>query len=300
MKKQGRSSEPRPGQAKGAAAQSRAERRRAEREARVAVPAPSAAGWRGALSAKAATTQFRVAAGLFLFGPLFLLLSQAIPHDYGFLELGGLFTLSVYDLVLAILGLSIGSAMAETAADLRAIWLTFASIMLVMLLFFDPIFVFIRTTPLGDVLYLIAPVAVASSGLALWLKGAPRRYGMVIAASLVAFSLSLFIGLDDLGVGIADFASGALFCALWLLVSPGLLLRQFRGPWLVIPGRIIGSWLVVIAIIVTVSLYAPMPLVAPPPPTEGLQSGPLSDGTLLEIPLEEQDQPDDGAATPQQ
>ncbi|SMD19603.1 hypothetical protein SAMN05880593_14219 [Rhizobium sp. RU36D] len=253
-----------------------------------------------ALSAKAATTPFRIAAGLFLFGPLFLLLSQAIPHDYGFLELGGLFTLSVYDLVLAILGLSIGSAMAETAADLRAIWLTFAAIMLVMLLFFDPIFVFIRTTPLGDVLYLIAPVAVASAGLALWLKGAPRRYAMVAASGLVAFSLSLFIGLDDLGVGIADFASGALFCALWLLVSPGLLLRQFRGPWLIIPSRIIGSWLVVIAIIVTVSLYVPMPVVAPPPPTDGLQSGPLSDGTLLEIPLDDQGVSEDSPPTPEQ
>ncbi len=35
------------------------------------------------------------------------------------------------------------------------------------------------------------------------------------------------------------------------------MLRPFRGRWLVIPARIIGSWLMVIGVIVTVSLYVP-------------------------------------------
>lgn len=252
---------------------SRAERRRAARLG-ASSPAVAEPSWRTKLGEKAGTSSFRVAAGLLLLGPVFLLLSQALPHDYGFLELGGLFTLSLYDLVLAILGLSFGTAMAETAADWRAVVGVFTAVLFVMLLFFDPIFEFLRQTPLGDTFYLVAPVAVASAGLALWLPARLRRHGLALSAALVAFSLSLFIGLDDFGVGIADFAWGSGFAALWLLVAPGLMLRQFRGAWLTIPARIVGSWLLVIAVIVTVTLYVPMPVVAPPPPTTGLQSGP--------------------------
>ncbi|MGV8936271.1 MAG: hypothetical protein ACOH2J_04060 [Allorhizobium sp.] len=233
------------------------------------------------------TNGFRAALGLFVFGFLLLLLSQAITHDYGFLELGGLFTLSIYDLVLAMLGLAVAFAMANTVWAGRAIVLSFLGVLLVMLYFFDAILNRIMTTLLGENLFLIAPTAVIVTGISLWLPGRFRRIGVPIAAGLVGFSFALFIGLDDLGIGIGDFTQGAVLTALWLILSPGLLLRQFRGDWLKIPSRIVGSWLSVIGVIVMVSLYVPVKDKAPPPPGTAPAAGDgmgLPDGTTMTLP----------------
>ncbi|GEO84211.1 hypothetical protein GCM10007920_45410 [Ciceribacter naphthalenivorans] len=219
-------------------------------------------------------------------GAFALLLSQGIPHEYGFLELGGLFTLSVYDLVLAMLGLSLGAAVAETRRDLVAIVCTFFGVLVVMLTFFDAIFGVILASPLGEVLYLIAPAAVMLTGASLWLSGRFRQWAVLLAAAVVAFSFSLFVGLDDLGVGLLDFAAGTVVSALWLILAPALVLRQFCGPWLTIPSRIVGSWLIVIGIIVLASLYVPMPLKGTtlPDPSQ-------PDGGAIELQI-----PEDGSA----
>lgn len=231
------------------------------------------------------TPAFRWSAAWLALGFVVVLLSQTIPHDYGFLELGWLFTLSVYDLVLAMLGLSVCLAIAETPRRAAAIPVVFTAVMLPMLIFFDEFFGLIRETVLGYSLFLVAPAAVILTGLVLWLPGRWRNYAALVAAAVVAFSMSLFVGLDDLGVGIADFASGALFCAVWLVTAPGLVLRQFRGAWLKIPARIIGSWLAVIGVVVGVSLYLPPKREAPPPPQIGEQNSiQLDDGTVIEIP----------------
>ena len=229
---------------------------------------------------------FRRSLWLLNAGLIALLLSQGITHEYGFLELGFLFTLSVYDLVLAMLGLSLGVAMAATRRDFAAIVGVFLGVLLVMLTFFDPIFRVIFDSPLADYLFLVAPSAVMATGASLWLTGPWRQRALIVAAALVAFSFSLFVGLDDLGIGILDFTAGTVLCALWLVLAPALALRHFRGPWLKIPSRIVGSWLVVIGIIVLASLYVPMPLKAPslPDPSQ-------PDGGAIELNI-----PDDGSA----
>lgn len=239
----------------------------------------------------ARTGRFRLSAAWLAFGFVAVFLSQVLPHDYGFLELGWLFTLSVYDLVLAMLGLSVALAFAETAAAAVAIPVVFVLVLLPMMIFFDEVFGLIRETILGYNLFLVAPVAVMATGLALWLPGRWRGRFALAAAAIVAFSLSLFVGLDDLGVGIGDFASGTLLCAIWLVTAPGFVLRQFRGNWLTVPSRIIGSWLVVIAVVVGVSLYVPPRRVAPPPPQIGSEEGiRLDDGTLIQIPDESEEE----------
>ncbi len=233
------------------------------------------------------TSSFRWSLSLLLFGFFLLLLSQTIPHDYGFLELGFLFTLSIYDIVLAMLGLAVACAMAPRAADMRTIVLVFFAVLAGMLMFFDPIFRAIFASPLGEYLFLIAPAAVMLTGASLWVAGVWRQRVVLLAAAVVAFSLSLFIGLDDLGIGIFDFTAGSVLCALWLVVAPALPLRQFRGPWLTIPSRIIGSWLVVIGIIVLASLYVPLPVKAPSLPDPSMPDG----GATMELQI-----PDDGSA----
>lgn len=266
-----------------------------------------------------ATRAFKLALLVFLAGVLPVALSLSIPHDFAFFELGFLFTLSIYDLVLAMLGLSVVVGMAERGRDIGYIALAFLGVLLPMLMLFDTIFPIILQSPLGDELFLIAPVAVLLSGVALWLPRGYRIFGATLAAAVVALSLSLFIGLDDFGIGIKEFALTAVIGALWILLSPGLLLRPFRGAWLVIPARIIGSWLVVIAIIVTVSLYVPLaPEQQPPlgdpsapdvmmpgigsldspslPPLdpaieEGLEEAPGGDGSDLFLPREEDARP---------
>ncbi|MBP1850266.1 hypothetical protein [Rhizobium halophytocola] len=253
---------------------SRAERRRLEREAQKApeqaLPPSGLAGrLPPALREKAATGGFRLAVGFLLLGFVILGLSQTIPHDYGFLELGWLFPFSVYDLVLAMLGLGVAVGMAASTRRAALIVAVFVVVMLPMLMFFDLIFTAVRESPLGNYLFLIAPGAVVSTGLVLWLPGRVRDHAALFASAFVSFAMSLFIGLDDMGVGIADFASGTLFSSIWLVAAPGFVLRQFAGPWLKIPARIVGSWLVVIAIVVTVSLYVPTVPFAPPPPQLG-------------------------------
>ncbi|RYC15330.1 hypothetical protein [Ciceribacter ferrooxidans] len=263
---------------------------------------PVPAGTRPDFRRISRTAGFRWSLGLVLLGFLGLGLSQAIPHDYGFLELGFLFTLSVYDLVLAMLGLAVAAAVAPGAREMRIIFATFLVVLVAMLSFFDPIFRGIMASPLGEVLYLVAPAAVISTGAALWVPGRWAGPAAAVAAAIVAFSFSLFVGLDDLGIGILDFTTGTVLCALWLVVAPALLLRQFRGPWLVIPSRIVGSWLVVIGIIVLGSLYMPQPEnVAPPPPPGDLQLVIPEDGSAPtlngeELPLDDGSQTDGSQA----
>jgi len=238
------------------------------------VPLPAGKGEAAAarLRAGIGTGAFRIAFLIFLAGVSTVAMSLAIPHEFAFFELGYLFTLSIYDLVLAMLGLSVTIGMAERRHEVLAIVIAFLGVMAPMLLFFDPIFHAILQSPLGHELFLIAPIAVMLSGVVLWLPPSLRRFAAPVAAAVVGFSLSLFIGLDDFGIGIKEFALAAVIGALWILLVPGLMLRPFRGSWLTIPARIIGSWLMVIAVIVTVSLYVPLSPDAPP----------LSDPTLPE------------------
>ncbi len=59
------------------------------------------------------------------------------------------------------------------------------------------------------------------AGLVLWLPGRIRRIAAPVAAAVVGFSLSLFIGLDDFGIGIKEFAFSAVLGAVWILAVPG-------------------------------------------------------------------------------
>jgi hypothetical protein len=226
------------------------------------------------------TDRFKASVLLAGFGLFMLAVSQSIPHDYGFAELGALFTFSVYDLVLAMLGIAVACAMMERPKQFAITIGAFTSVLAVMLLFFDPIFVAIRDSALGDVLYLIAPVAVAVTGASLWLPGKWRDRGILASVIIVAFSFSLFLGLDDFGVGIPAFALSSVLSALWIILTPAFLLRCFKGDWLKIPSRILGSWLLVIAIIVTVSLYVPLPIKTQP----GTNLGQPNQSTDMEDP----------------
>lgn len=226
------------------------------------------------------TLAFRIAFSIFLAGVLIVTASLTIPHEFAFFELGYLFTLSIYDLVLAMIGLSVAIGVAERRGEVMSIVIAFLGVMTPMLVFFDPIFSAILQSPLGHELFLIAPVAVLLSGLVLWLPAGIRRFATPVSAAIVGFSFALFIGLDDFGIGIQEFTLAAVLGALWILVIPGLMLRPFRGAWLTIPARIIGSWLMAIAVIVTVSLYVPFTPDAPPLPDPSLPDG----GETLDAP----------------
>ena len=245
---------------------------------------------------------FRWSLALLLAGILPVVLSLSIPHDFAFFELGYLFTLSVYDLVLAMLGISFGLALLPRDRQVAHVIGAFLAVIVPMMLFFDPIFSVILQSPLGHEMFLIAPVAVMLTGAALWLPERLRFAGLVAATMVVSFSLSLFIGLDDFGIGLKDFTTAAVLAAVWILLAPGLMLRQFRdvgdgpstGPsngWLVIPARIVGSWLVVIGTFVLVSLYVPiLPGSAPPQAPDSYEDGVRDTPSMNEIaPLPEDD-----------
>jgi len=265
------------------------------------------------LRAGVRTSAFRFAFLLFLAGVAPVAASLAIPHEFAFVELGYLFTLSIYDLVLAMLGISVAIGLAQSRGEILAIACAFLAIVAPMLLFFDPIFHAILQSPLGHELFLIAPIAVMLSGLVLWLPAGARRIAAPIAAFVVGFSFSLFLGLDDFGIGIKEFAFSSVIGALWILLVPGLMLRPFQGAWLTIPARIIGSWLMVIAVIVTVSLYVPLSPDAPPLADPNMPDGgatfdapalppldPAIEEGLIEAPDDPYaSQPEEGIPTPE-
>ncbi len=201
----------------------------------------------------------RMAVPLFLSAPLAVLVSQTVPHIYAFGELGFLFTFTVYDVALAILGLGLLCAGFGTVRQFAAVAAVFAGALVLSLADFVGLWKVFLRHGLDEQIYLVTPVAVGLTGASLWLPQRLRYPAAILLAVLLAFDLALFIGLQEFAYDLNAFSLGGVVAAAWILLAPAFLLRQFRRPWLTIAGRILGSWLVAIELLIFTFAIVPMP-----------------------------------------
>lgn len=202
--------------------------------------------------------RLRPALALFLFAPVAIGLSQSLPHTYYFWELGFLFPFTVYDIALAILGLGVIAAGFASERQVAIV----ASVFLVALV--STLFDFIGMWQVflahgwDDQVYLVTPLAVGLTGASLWLPARARFPAAILLAVLLAFDIALFIGLNEFSNNINPFSAGCIIAVGWILIAPAFLLRCFRRPWLTIAGRILGSWLVAIELLIFAFAVVPI------------------------------------------
>jgi hypothetical protein len=108
-------------------------------------------------------------------------------------------------------------------------------------------------------LLLIGPACCAITGLALVSPAAVRAWLLPPGTLASAVVLGMVMNFSDPTVEEQGFAAGAILCGVWLVAVPYLLWRRFEQPWFHIPGRIFGSWLIAIGVMIG-ALY-----VIPPP-----------------------------------
>lgn len=197
---------------------------------------------------------------LLLIAPLAIGVSQVLPHTASFGELGFLFTFSAHDVALALLGLGVLAGGLATNRQFAVVIAVFCAALILSLFNFIGLWQVFLAHGIDEQIYLVTPGAVGLTGLALWL---PQRFhyaAALVVAVCLAFDIALFIGLQDLAHNINTFTTGAMVAALWLVASPAWLVRHFRRPWLPVAGRILGSWLLAIELLIFTFAVVPMPV----------------------------------------
>jgi len=199
------------------------------------------------------------AVALFVTAPLAVLASQLVPHTYGFGELGFLFPFTVYDVALAILGLGVLCAGFDAVRRQAIVAAVFVGMLILSLADFVGLWTIFLHHGLDEQIYLITPLAVGLAGASLWLPQPMRYPAALVLAVLLAFDMSLFVGLQEFTYNLNSFSIGSVLATAWILVAPAFLIRQFRRPWLTIAGRILGSWLVAIELLIFAFAVLPLP-----------------------------------------
>jgi hypothetical protein len=124
----------------------------------------------------------------------------------------------------------------------------------------------------------IGPAACVLVGIVL---AAPRlvRFLLLPPTAIVSgATLGLVVNLNDPSVEQWYYSGGAVLAGLWLVFPPLITWRHFERPWLVIPSRIFGSWLIAIGVMLAGAQLIPRP--APPLPP-GPAAAPSEPGAPL-------------------
>jgi hypothetical protein len=96
---------------------------------------------------------------------------------------------------------------------------------------------------------LIGPISCLAAGLPLLSSERLRGWLLPVAAFVVGAMLAIAIFMNDPSEGGPLFIGSPLGVAFWTIISVSLTVRAFRHNWLVIFGRILGSWTVAIGVL---------------------------------------------------
>jgi hypothetical protein len=93
------------------------------------------------------------------------------------------------------------------------------------------------------------PISCLAAGLSLLPRERLRAWLLPVAALVAGTMLAIAIFLNDSSEGDPLFTYSPLVVAFWIIISVSLTVRAFRHNWLVIFGRILGSWTLAIGVL---------------------------------------------------
>jgi len=96
---------------------------------------------------------------------------------------------------------------------------------------------------------LTGPISCLAAGLPLLSGERLRAWLLPVVAFVVGVMLAVAIFLNDPSEGDPLFTCSPLVVAFWTIISVSLTVRAFRHNWLVIFGRVLGSWIVAIGVL---------------------------------------------------
>ena len=120
--------------------------------------------------------------------------------------------------------------------------------------------------------FLTGPISCLAVGLALAVGARLRRFLLPFVALIAGAMLVFAIRVSDPSLHDWRFPLAGIAIALWIVGSVMLTLRAFRRDWFMIPGRILGSWLIAIGLLYGGASLMPRRSVQPPPPPRGTAS----------------------------
>jgi hypothetical protein len=97
--------------------------------------------------------------------------------------------------------------------------------------------------------YVTGPISYLAVALPLLSHDRLRDWLLPVAAFILGTMLAIAIFLDDPSQGDPLFTCAPLVAAFWTFISVSLTVRAFRRNWLVIFGRILGSWALAIGVL---------------------------------------------------
>jgi hypothetical protein len=107
---------------------------------------------------------------------------------------------------------------------------------------------YIAWNPPSD-FYVTGPISYLAAALPLLSHDRLRDWLLPVAAFIVGTMLAIAIFLNDPSQGDPLFTCAPLVVAFWTFISVSLTVRAFRHNWLVIFGRILGSWTLAIGVL---------------------------------------------------
>jgi hypothetical protein len=136
-----------------------------------------------------------------------------------------------------------------------------------------------------------SPISCLFAGLPLLFSERLRAWLLPAAAFVGGTTLGLAILLNDPSQGEPLFIFSPVVVAFWIILAVSLTVRAFRRNWLVIFGRILGSWTVAIGVLYggasAALVLKPMPSSNTPQPAQGGaqfspsdESGNVGDGKI--------------------
>ena len=200
-----------------------------------------------------------------------LVLLAATLHPWagrsGF-EFGLLYLLSRYDQALPLVGL--GLVMAQVRLRLALLCGALFAAALVLGGALESA-VAAATAAHGDLfryIPLLAPACCVIIGLTLVSPRVARAWLLPLVSLLVGVVLGLEINLNDPSFGGWWFAGGAVLSGAWFIATPLLLWHAFSQGWFPIAGRILGSWMIAIGVMLGALPFIPLREIPAPASTE--------------------------------
>lgn len=223
-------------------------------------------------------------------GPLFLIAGVAAalvawvhprPNPSGF-EFGVFYTLSRYDHALSLVGVGVAAAGMRTPI-LALDFALLAGGLCAGSLVSDAIGAAVLHDP-GWIRYvfLIGPIGCIGAGAALVLPRPVRIWFLPPVALYSGTALGLVVSFNDPTLRQWAFAGGTVAAGLWLVTVPLLLCRAVSRPWHEIPGRIFGSWLVAIGLMLGAAQFFPRSDAPPPAANASPQAPPAASSEAFE------------------